>query len=187
MFDGVGARNGDRWAHLVGNEYDRVTPEVPTPANIQVLAHSPVVCRGRHSFSDMTYYTTDRGAAVFSSGSIWFERHLFPGSPLAVPPAIAMVTNMLHEFAAGPAGHTHPAEPNLERFGIRLGYQATLPPESDSAASAQTENNAETNEAAPPVSTTTTTTTTPPTTKPATTGGGTSVQSPAAPRVRSKT
>lgn len=33
MFEGIGIRNGDSWPHVVGNEYDRVTPEVSTPSS----------------------------------------------------------------------------------------------------------------------------------------------------------
>src|SRR3954452_25403807 len=50
IFEGTGWRNGAQLAHVVGNEYDRVTLEVPTPPNIEVVAHSPVTCRGHHSY-----------------------------------------------------------------------------------------------------------------------------------------
>ena len=125
MFHGTGVRNGDRWPRLVGNEYDRVTPEVPTPSTIQVLAHSPVVCRGHHTFADMSYYTTGSGAGVFSSGSIWFERHLAPPGSASDRPVIRMVTNLLDVFTKAPAGRTHPSKPNLDRLGIHAGYLPT--------------------------------------------------------------
>jgi hypothetical protein len=128
MFAGTGVRNGDRWPMLVGNEYDRVTLEVPTPPSIEVLAHSPVTVRGLRRFSDMTYYTAPSGAAVFSSGSIWFERHLFPTGSPADAPVVAMVTNVLKAFAAGPAAATHPSTPNLAQLGIRPGYLPPIPP-----------------------------------------------------------
>ena len=54
MFEDSGLRNGDRVPGIVGNEYDRVTPGVPTPENIQVIAHSPVNCRGTSSFANST-------------------------------------------------------------------------------------------------------------------------------------
>jgi hypothetical protein len=122
MFAGTGVRNGDRWADVVGNEYDRVTLEVPTPPTIQVLAHSPVLIKGRWSFADMTYYTALSGAGVFSAGSIWFERHLRPGQGGTDGQMAAMVANLLGAFAVGPAGLAHPSQPNLERLGIRRGY-----------------------------------------------------------------
>jgi hypothetical protein len=91
--------------------------------NIEVLAHSPLVCKGRDSYADMTYYTAPSGAGVFASGSIWFERRLFPGSSGEDDEQIgAMVTNILRTFAQGPAGVDHPSESNLDSFGIRPGY-----------------------------------------------------------------
>lgn len=122
MFAGTGVRNGDRWADVVGNEYDRVTLEAPTPPTIQVLAHSPVRIKGKNSFADMTYYTAPSGAGVFSAGSIWFERHVVPGGTGTDAQISAMVTNILRAFAEGPAGVRHPAVPNLDRLGIRRGY-----------------------------------------------------------------
>jgi len=40
LFEGSGLHDGDQLPHLVGNEYDRVTPSAPTPLNIEVLCHS---------------------------------------------------------------------------------------------------------------------------------------------------
>ncbi len=125
MFQGTGLRNGDKWPSLVGNEYDRVTLEVPTPSNIQVLAHSPLVCRDHFTFADMTYYTHYSGAGVFSTGSIWFERHLAPPGNGYNRQIIKLVTNILDVFTKGPAGKTHPAKSNLQALGIHAGYLPT--------------------------------------------------------------
>ncbi len=77
----------------------------------------------KKSFADMTYYTAASGAGVFASGSIWFERHLFPGSAGADDEQMgAMVTNILRTFAQGPAGRDHPSTNNLAILGIRRGY-----------------------------------------------------------------
>jgi hypothetical protein len=111
------------WTGIVGNEYDRVMLEFPTPDNIEVLAHSPVVCKGKRSFADMTYYTAPSGAGVLATGTIWFERHLFPGThgPDAEQMRI-MMTNVLRTFAQGPAGLDHPSANNLAILGIERGY-----------------------------------------------------------------
>src|SRR5262249_22720377 len=78
-FAGTGLTKGYRFAHMVQNEYDRVTPEVrSTPSNIEVLCHSPVVCRGHRSYADVTYYTAPSGAGVFATGTLWWERQLGP-------------------------------------------------------------------------------------------------------------
>ncbi|WP_342749437.1 N,N-dimethylformamidase beta subunit family domain-containing protein, partial [Streptomyces milbemycinicus] len=52
---GTGVRRGDSFAHLVGVEYDRVTPGEPTPEPLEIIAHSPLVCNGRHSHADSAY------------------------------------------------------------------------------------------------------------------------------------
>lgn len=123
MFAGTDVRMKQKWTRFVGNEFDRVTLEVPTPDNIEVLAHSPLTCNGKASFADMTYYTAPSGAGVFSTGSIWFEQHLFPTStkPDDVQ-ARAMVTNILDVFTQGPAGLVHPSTSNLKELGIKPGY-----------------------------------------------------------------
>lgn len=129
VFDGSGLRNGDRLPRLVGNEYDRVTPEVPTPGDIQVLFHSPVVCKGRRSFADATWYTAPSGAGVFSVGTFrWIPQLLFDvrgqrPSAANVPAAVQKVTeNLFRAMASGPAGRDHPARNNLGRLGIGVGY-----------------------------------------------------------------
>ncbi len=128
IFAGSGWTNGVQLPHVVGNEYDRVTPEVPTPADIEVVAHSPVVCHGRHSFSDMTYYTAPSGAGVFATGTFGWEPHLgapCPQDNQATPEDCAMrraMTNVLTAFAAGPAAQVHPSQSNLAALGIRPGY-----------------------------------------------------------------
>lgn len=122
MFAGTGVRNGDTWPDVIGNEYDRVTLEAPTPPTIQVLAHSPIVVKGHRTFSDMTYYTVPSGAGVFSAGSIYFERHVQPGGTGFNAQIAAMTTNIVQAFAAGPAGRAHPAQPNLDQLGVHAGY-----------------------------------------------------------------
>ena len=123
MFADTDVGMNQSWKRLVGNEYDRVMLEFPTPDNIEVLAHSPVVCKGKASFADMTYYTAPSGAGVFASGSIWFERRLFPGSSGPDDEQIrAMVTTILRTFAEGPAGAAHPSVNNLAVLGIKAGY-----------------------------------------------------------------
>lgn len=125
MFAGTNVTDGQAWPDLVREEYDRVTPSAPTRPQIQVLAHSPVVCQGRPSWSDMTYYTTPSGAGVLNVGTLLFEPHLGPlGPPAGITPVDPdqqirrLMANVLTEFARGPVGRRHPARPNLERLGI---------------------------------------------------------------------
>ena len=126
MFEGSGIRNGDRMPKMVGNEYDRVTAGVPTPTNIQVIARSPVNCRGRNSYADSTWYSTPSGAGVFSAGTFGWSPLLDDvtcGDRIATSSTmrcrILHVTgNILRAFAAGPAGAAHPSVSNTALVGV---------------------------------------------------------------------
>jgi hypothetical protein len=125
MFEGTNVTDGQSWPDVVQEEYDRVTPSAPTPPQIQVLAHSPLVCRGNASFSDMAYYTGPGGAGVFNPGTLGFEGKLGPlCRPEDVTPANPMcqlrqmAANIVTDFAEGPAAERHPSQPNLSTLGI---------------------------------------------------------------------
>lgn len=135
LFEGSGLRDGDVLPGLVANEYDRVTPEQPTPENIEVFCHSPVVCRGKRSFADVTWYSAPSGAGVFAVGTFEWIKRLIEDTrgrtpSAADPPAAiqAVTTNLFDAVAAGPAGAAHPSVRNLEQFGIAPGYVADPPP-----------------------------------------------------------
>ncbi len=118
-FQGTGARRGDRFDHLVGVEYDRVTPGSPTPAPIEVVAHSPLTRKGRGSHSDSAYYTAPSGAGVFATGTMRWVEGLMAGTGLdgrdhrmdaRTRGFVTRVTeNVLTGFASGPAGRHRPA------------------------------------------------------------------------------
>lgn len=124
MFEGTGLEDGDELPDAVGNEYDRVFPGHPgTPSNIQVVAHSPVTCKGTRSYADASYYTHASGAGVFAVGTFWFIPPLKAECPDG--PATGsdcqiqrIVENVLREFAKGPAGERHPSVNNLAELGI---------------------------------------------------------------------
>lgn len=117
VFAGTGLAAGDRLVNLVGPEYDRYTPEAPAPPGpVQVLAHSPLRCGGRASYSDMTYYSTPSGAGVFATGTNWWISRLGPPCPpdVCYDEKVDRITwNVLDAFAAGPAGLTHQSVANL--------------------------------------------------------------------------
>ncbi len=131
-------KNGDKLPNAVGNEYDRVMPESPTPDNIQVLAHSPVTCRDKKSFADATYYTAASGAGVIDVGTFWWIPPLKSDCPNGPTTSTdckiqKIVENILRDFSLGPAGDRHPSVNNLAQFGIRPGYTGKIiPPEQDS-------------------------------------------------------
>jgi len=119
IFAGTGAYKGERFAGLVGPEYDRLNPAVPFPRPMQVLAHSPLTCDGFSTFSDSAYYTVASGAGVFASGTMrWVcamrGPHCGHGLTRAAERFVDRATqNLLRAFAAGPAGRSHPARDNL--------------------------------------------------------------------------
>ncbi|MGH2719452.1 MAG: N,N-dimethylformamidase beta subunit family domain-containing protein, partial [Actinomycetota bacterium] len=69
LFADTGIRNGDTFPNLIGPYYDRVNLNFTTPADLEVLAHSPVTCQGVKSDADMTYYSAPSGAGVFATGT----------------------------------------------------------------------------------------------------------------------
>ncbi|MDT0455468.1 hypothetical protein RM550_06910 [Streptomyces sp. DSM 41527] len=122
LFAGTGAKRGDAFDHLVGVEYDRVTPQAPTPERLEILAHSPLVCNGRSSHADSAYYTVPSGAGVFSSGTMRWVEALMAGTHDAGRDhgmddrTRAFVTrtteNLLRAFAVAPAAKIRPAPRN---------------------------------------------------------------------------
>ncbi|MCK9897905.1 N,N-dimethylformamidase beta subunit family domain-containing protein [Frankia sp. AgB32] len=115
LLAGTGLTAGARLPGLIGSEYDRVDTAYPTPRPIEVLAHSPITCRGSADHSDVSYYSAPSGAGVFDSGtSAWVCALADVCGPGASGPAIQVpitqiTTTLLTAFAAGPAGTAHPA------------------------------------------------------------------------------
>ncbi|MDJ0379939.1 N,N-dimethylformamidase beta subunit family domain-containing protein [Streptomyces sp. G-G2] len=125
LFDGTGVKTTDRFPHLVGVEYDKVSTGFPTPRPIEILAHSPVVCEGRPSHQDTAYYTVPSGAGVFATGTMrWVEALDATGDghgggnhgldARAGALTTRVTENLLRVFAAGPAGRSHPAQDNVK-------------------------------------------------------------------------
>ena len=119
IFAGTGAYRGERFAGMVGPEYDRLDPAVPFPRPLQVLAHSPLTCDGFSTFADSAYYTVASGAGVFASGTMrWVCAMRGPSCGHGLTWAAARFVdratqNLLVAFAAGPAGRPHPAQDNV--------------------------------------------------------------------------
>ncbi|WP_316741430.1 N,N-dimethylformamidase beta subunit family domain-containing protein [Streptomyces sp. MK7] len=121
LYEGTGVRPGESFDHLVGVEYDRVTPgaPVPGPGPLEVTAHSPLVCSGTRSHSDSAYYTAPGGAGVFATGTMRWVEALKAGTPDGGRDhgmdsrTRAFVTrtteNLLRAFAEGPAARHRPA------------------------------------------------------------------------------
>jgi hypothetical protein len=125
LYEGTGVRPGDGFGHLVGVEYDRVTPGAPVPEPLEITAHSPLVCNGRRSTSDSAYYTVPSGAGVFATGTMRWVEALMAGTPdgghdhgmdARTRAFVTRTTeNLLHAFALGPAARHRPApRPNVK-------------------------------------------------------------------------
>lgn len=131
LFAGTGVKRGDSFAHLVGVEYDRVTPGSLPDAPIEIVAHSPLVCNGRRSHSDSAYYTVPSGAGVFASGTMRWVEGLMAGTgengrnhgmDARTGAFVTRTTeNLLRAFAEGPAAKTRPAP----RDNVREVYGST--------------------------------------------------------------
>ena len=114
VFEGTGVKDGTHLHNTVGPEYDRYDPRLPGPRNVEVLAHSPVRCRGQASFSDMTYYSAASGAGVFATGTNWWISKLALQCEIFVDPCVTDVVtrvtmNVLTAFGTGPAGRIYPS------------------------------------------------------------------------------
>ncbi|MFC5803194.1 N,N-dimethylformamidase beta subunit family domain-containing protein [Streptomyces formicae] len=132
LLEGTGARRGDAFPHLVGVEFDRVDPTRPTPRPVEILAHSPVVCKGRLSHADMAYCSLPGGAGLFATGTMrWVEaleatgtgrRGVNHGLDGRAGHFTRTVTaNVLRAFARGPAGTAWPALDNVGDYYGRDG------------------------------------------------------------------
>jgi hypothetical protein len=111
LLRGTGATHGTRFPNLVGTEYDRVVGGPFTPDHLDILAHSPLTCRGVRSFHNTAYYTTPSGAGVFNTGTMRWVESLKGDGAHGIPPHTARFTqqvtsNLLHAFAAGPAARS---------------------------------------------------------------------------------
>ena len=91
--------------------------------DVEVLAHADFPCTARDgspSSWDLSYYTAPDGAGVFSAGTMTWVSALNPGVgpyPVSAQVATAIQTitlNVLDGFGQGPAGLTHPAQPNSQ-------------------------------------------------------------------------
>ncbi len=126
VFDGTGLRDGARLAGVVGSEFDAFAP-AEGPANLDILAHSPITSVLGPGHADTTYYSVPGGGGVFASGTAQWVSLLWDGAAaldaalgFGVRPAkthlTTMTRNVLGVFATGPASRTHASHPNWARW-----------------------------------------------------------------------
>jgi hypothetical protein len=113
IWRGTGVHDGQQLRGVVGIEYDHVDLNWPTPRPLEILAHSPGVCSGRHTYADTSYHVEKSGAGVFDAGTMRWVcalRHCGPKTDASSGPILSRATlNILRAFAVGPAGKAHPA------------------------------------------------------------------------------
>ena len=133
---GTGASAGTHLAGLVGTEYDHYDPKAPGPKNVTVLARSPLVCRGRPDYADMTYYSAPSGAGVYATGTLNWIPKLDPNCALPCPGKVVTraTENVLAAFGAGPAGRVHPSTANYQSLPAPGPTPSASPPKSPGAA-----------------------------------------------------
>ncbi len=118
LYKGTGLKDGSSLPGMIRSDIDHLAPPSQTPADLQVLAHSPVPLTdtytnqgrwGGETYSDMTYYTDPVGqAGVLDTGDTDWINALTP-CPTSVTdcPADSVATmtgNILWLFGQGPAG-----------------------------------------------------------------------------------
>jgi hypothetical protein len=115
IWAGSGVTAGSHIDILVGSEYDQYIHGQGGPDNVEIVAHSPITCRGRAGFADVTYYTAPSGAGVFATGTnYWVSKLQPPDFPQTAYNSIVLkaTQNVLLAFGAGPAAQAHPSVPN---------------------------------------------------------------------------
>jgi len=132
IWAGTGVTAGRHLRGLVGSEYDHWDAALRQPAGsgVELLAQSPLTCRGRPSTADFTYYVAPSGAGVIDTGTTsWIPLILDDPSVGAI---VAEVTlTMLQAASVGPLGVAHPAHPTAPPGRSTIGSHSPTPPTGD--------------------------------------------------------
>jgi hypothetical protein len=127
IYAGTGLHTGQQLPGVIGSDVDSLEPRAQYPANVQVLAHSPLPAAraqartraGPVFYSDMSYYTDPVSrAGVWDSGTNNWIPALArsPAEPASSAAAVGAITaNLLRLFGQGPAGVHQPSVPNRQR------------------------------------------------------------------------
>jgi hypothetical protein len=127
VFKNTSLTNGSALQNVVASDIDHVIPSPGEPANVEVLAHSPVSTSSGtfsgstwngESYSDMVYFTnpTSHAGTIDTGNNVWIgdlNRCTSAQSNCAAPELIKITNNILHVFGQGPAGLIEPATTNL--------------------------------------------------------------------------
>jgi hypothetical protein len=116
LYHGTALTNGSTIPGVILGDFDQYAVG-QAPANVQILAHSPVPLTEVQTntsipASDVTYYSNPAsGAGIFDTGSTtWIPM-------LQATPVLQQITgNLLALFGGGPAGHSKPSVANWQQF-----------------------------------------------------------------------
>ena len=125
VWAGAGAVAGQHLPGVVGSEYDHWSPAGAQPPGdgVEVLAGSPLTCRGVPSTADFTYYVAPSGAGVIDVGTTGWIPTILDDPRVGATTARVTLT-VLGEGAKGPLGRAHPARPT----GSEPGAAGRTPP-----------------------------------------------------------
>ena len=126
VFAGTDVHEGTKIIGLIGSEYDGYEPGMPSPPNVEIVAHSPLRCRGSAGYSDFTYYAAPSGSGVIDVGTNNWVPLLT--NPWSQPILVQITANILTVFGAGPAGPLHPSVANYKSLP-KVAFPPPLPSE----------------------------------------------------------
>lgn len=124
VFAGTGLTSGATIPNAIASDVNHVIASSATPANLDVLAHSPIPASagtldgiwGGYSYSDMVYFTLPSKAGVIDTGNnVWIGDLIPCATSSACPSALVtrITENILAGVGHGPLGAIHPPHPNL--------------------------------------------------------------------------
>ncbi|HZQ56703.1 MAG TPA: N,N-dimethylformamidase beta subunit family domain-containing protein [Acidimicrobiales bacterium] len=126
VWAGTGASAGQHLAGVVGSEYDHWSSADAQPpgSGVELLADSPITCRGAPSSADFTYYVAPSGAGVIDAGTTGWVPRLLDGTPAGQTLSTVTLT-ILEQASVGPLGPAHPVRPTK---AVGRGSRITLLP-----------------------------------------------------------
>jgi len=128
VFRDTGLTDGSSLPGVIGSDFDHVISSTLDPANLEILAHSPIpddeaTVSGNswdgQSYSDMVYFTDPQSeAGVIDTGNNIWIGDLRPcssdESSCAAPLIRRITSNILWLFGQGPAGQLQPSDANAD-------------------------------------------------------------------------
>jgi hypothetical protein len=121
LFAGTGMGGGATIPGVLANDFQEYEASAPEPADVEILAHSPVEVESHGSaFADTVYYTMPSShAGVFESGTTqWIPSLAWCPIPQGCPAPLMnrLTSNILRVFGQGPVGLRYPSVANWQQY-----------------------------------------------------------------------